>query len=201
MAVTKAMTITVYGDSNSGNCLKIRYLADHLGIPIDWIETSVVARDTRTSAFLALNPAGQVPLVILPGGRPLAQSAAIMLHLAEGSALIPQDAYERALMFQFLFWEQYSHETAIAVRRYHKHLMARADADIDPALLPKGHAALALMEQHLQQHAFFPRQSMTLADIALVAYTRLAPEGGFTLDGYPALASWITRVELALRLK
>jgi glutathione S-transferase len=195
------MTITVYGDSSSGNCLKIRYLADHLGIPIDWIETSVIARDTRTESFLALNPAGQVPLAILPGGRPLAQSAAIMLHLAEGSALIPPDPYERALMFQFLFWEQYSHETAIAVRRYHKHLIGKADADIDPALLPKGHAALALMEQHLQKHAFFPRDAMTLADIALVAYTRLAPEGGFALDSYPSVMSWITRVESGLCLK
>jgi glutathione S-transferase len=192
------MTITVYGDSSSGNCLKIRYLANYLGIPIDWIETSVVARDTRTEAFLALNPAGQVPLAVLPGGRTLAQSAAIMLHLAEGSALIPHDAYERALMFQFLFWDQY--ETAIAVRRYHKHLVGRADADIDPALLPKGHAALALMEQHLQAHAYFPRNAMTLADIALVAYTRLAGEGGFELESYPSLKSWITRVELELNL-
>jgi len=190
--------LTVYGDSASGNCLKIRYLCDYLSIPHRWIETSVVAGDTRTDKFRALNPAGQVPFVLLPGGQPLAQSAAILLHLAEGAALIPADPYERALMFQFMFWEQYTHEPAIAVRRYHKHLAGKPDADIDPALLTRGHAALALMEAHLQQHPFFPRANLTLADIALVAYTRLAPEGGFTLAPYTALRAWIARTETAL---
>ena len=190
--------LTVYGDSVSGNCLKIRYVCDYLGIPHQWIETSVVAGDTRTDTFRALNPAGQVPFVLLAGGRALSQSAAIMLHLAEGSALIPADAYERALMFQFMFWEQYSHEPAIAVRRYHKHLAGKADAEIDPGLLTRGHAALALMEAHLREHRFFPRDSLTLADIALLAYTRLAPEGGFTLAPYVALRGWIARAETAL---
>lgn len=192
------MTLTVYGDSVSGNCLKVRYVADHLGLPYRWIETSAVARQTRTPAFLALNPVGQVPLVVLADGRTLAQSGAILLHLAEGSALIPGDAYERALMFQFMFWEQYSHEPVIAVRRFQKHLAGLAEAAIDPALLSKGHAALALMEVHLAAHEFFPRGRVTLADIALVAYTRLAPEGGFDLAGYPLIRAWIGRVEAAL---
>jgi glutathione S-transferase len=192
--------LTIYGDSGSGNCLKIRYVADHLAIPYRWIETSVLVGATRTAEFLALNPAGQVPLVVLADGRPLAQSAAIMLHLAEGSALIPADPYERALMYQFLFWEQYSHETAIAVRRFRKHFLGKADEQIDPALLKKGHAALALMENHLKSHEFFPAAVLTLADVALVAYTRLAPEGGFDLAPYPATTAWIRRVEAALRI-
>lgn len=190
--------MTIYGDSGSGNCLKIRFVADHLSIPYRWIETSVLAAATRTKEFLALNPAGQVPLAILPEGRPLAQSAAIMLHLADGSALIPADPYERALMFQFLFWEQYSHETAIAVRRFKKHFLRRPDDQIDPALLRKGHAALTLMEDHLGTHDFFPAATLTLADIALVAYTRLAPEGGFDLGAYPRINAWIGRVEAAI---
>jgi glutathione S-transferase len=192
--------LTIYGDSGSGNCLKIRYVADHLSIPYRWIETSVLAAATRTKEFLALNPAGQVPLAILPDGRPLAQSAAIMLHLAEGSALIPADPYERALMFQFLFWEQYSHETAIAVRRFQKHYLGKPDDEIDRALLRKGRAALALMESHLKSHDFFPADTLTLADVALVAYTRLAPEGGFDLTPYAATRAWISRVEAALRI-
>jgi glutathione S-transferase len=195
------MTLTVYGDSVSGNCLKIRYVADHLGLAYRWVETSAVARETRTEAFLALNPVGQVPLVVLADGRTLAQSGAILLHLAEGSALIPTDAYERALMFQFMFWEQYSHEPVIAVRRFQKHLAGLAEAAIDPALLPKGHAALALMEAHLGAHDFFPRARLTLADIALVAYTRRAPEGGFDLAEYPAVRAWIERVEDGLGIK
>jgi glutathione S-transferase len=192
------MNLTVYGDGASGNCLKIRYLANYLGIAHTWIETSVVAGATRTPEFLALNTAGQVPFAILADGRPLSQSAAIMLHLAEGSHLIPTDAYERALMFQFMFWEQYSHETAIAVRRYHLHLVGTPQDQINPTLLTKGRAALRLMEGHLAAHPFFPRDRPTLADIALVAYTRLAPEGGFDLAPYPAIADWIGRMEALL---
>jgi glutathione S-transferase len=192
--------LTVYGDSHSGNCLKIRYVCDYLKLPYDWIETSVLARQTRTPSFLALNPAGQVPFAILADGRPLSQSAAIMLHLAEGSALIPADPYARALMFQFLFWEQYSHETAIAVRRYHKHMLAKPEDAIDPSLLPRGHAALALMESHLAGHAFFAGDALSLADVALVAYTRLAPEGGFDLAPYPNVQAWIRRVEAVLNI-
>ncbi len=192
--------LTVYGDSASGNCLKVRSVADHVAIPYRWIETSVLARQTRTASFLALNPAGQVPFAILADGRPLSQSAAIMLHLAEGSALIPADPYERAQMFQFMFWEQYSHETAIAVRRYHKHLMGKPDAEIDPGLLPRGNAALALMQGHLATHDYFAGGGLSLADIALVAYTRLAHEGGYDLRPYPAVQAWIGRVETALGL-
>ena len=194
------MNITVYGDGASGNCLKIRYLANYLGVAHTWIETSVVAGATRTPEFLALNPAGQVPFAILADGRPLSQSAAIMLHLAEGSHLIPTDAYERALMFQFMFWEQYSHETAIAVRRYFLHLAGTPEDQINPALLTKGHAALRLMDGHLALHPFFPRDRLTLADVALVAYTRLAPEGGFDLSPYPAVTAWIGRVEALLAI-
>jgi glutathione S-transferase len=192
--------IKVYGDSASGNCLKIKYIADYLAVPYEWIETSVIARDTRTPEFLAINPAGQVPVVTLADGRVLSQSAAILLHLAEGSALIPADAYDRAVMFQFMFWEQYSHETAIAVRRFHKHLMNKSDDAIDPALLTRGHAALTLMEQHLTAHEYFAGGALSLADIALVAYTRLAPEGGFDLSRYPNLRRWIARIEAALGL-
>ena len=193
-------TLTIYGDSASGNCLKIRYVADYLGLSYEWRETSVVARDSRAPAFLALNPAGQVPLAVLADGRALAQSAAIMLHLAEGSALIPADAYARALMFQFLFWEQYSHETAIAVRRFQKHMLGKPDAAIDPSLLTRGHAALALMEGHLSRQPYFAGAALSLADIALVAYTRLAPEGGFDLSRYPGILAWIVRVETELGL-
>jgi len=192
--------LTIYGDSQSGNCLKIRYVCDHLGLAHRWIETSVIAKQTRTPEFLALNPAGQVPLAVLPDGRVLSQSAAIMLHLAEGSALIPADPYARAVMFQFLFWEQYSHETAIAVRRFHKHMRGLPDAEIDPTLLIRGHAALALMEGHLQEHAFFAGEALSLADVALVAYTRLAPEGGFDLTDYAAVKKWIGKTEAKLKI-
>src|SRR5215467_14315477 len=112
--------ITIYGDPISGNCMKVRFVAETLKIPYRWIEVSVLNAETRNPELLGINPAGQVPVVVLADGRPLAQSNAIMLHLAEGSSLVPADVYERALVHQWLFREQYSHETAIAVRRFQK---------------------------------------------------------------------------------
>ncbi len=192
--------LTIYGDSGSGNCLKIGYVATQLGIAFDWVEITVLEGATRTDRFLAINPAGQVPVVILEDGRVLAQSAAIMLYLAEGSALIPADRYDRAVMYQWMFWEQHSHETAIAVRRYKKHFLHMAEDAIDPALLIKGNAALAVMDQHLENHDFFAGDGLSLADIALVAYTRLAHEGGFDLAPFGKVVAWVARVEAALGL-
>ena len=195
------MTITVYGDSISGNCLKVKFVADLLGKPIRWIETSVMKKQTRTPEFLALNPAGQVPLAVLEDGQPLAQSNAIMLFLAEGSRLIPADAVDRALMFQWLFWEQYSHETAIAVLRFHKAYLKKSDSEIDPALRPKCERVLTLMNDHLAARRYFVGDALSLADIALVAYTRFAHDAGLDLRQWPEVQGWVVRIEKDLGLK
>ena len=194
------MTLTVYGDSGSGNCLKVKFVADRCGIPIKWIEIDVVNRETRTPEFLALNPAGQVPVVVLEDGRVLAQSNAIMLHLAESSDLIPQAAYDRALMFQWMFWEQYSHETAIAVRRYHRHFLKKPESEIDPALMPKCERALTVMEEHLATRRYFVADRLSLADVALVAYTRFAHEADLDLSRWPQVRAWVRRIETDLKL-
>lgn len=194
------MTMQVYGDSISGNCLKVKWTADRLGRPYSWIETSVLDGDTRTPQFLALNPAGQVPLVVLEDGRPLAQSNAIILHLAEGSDLIPADAYERARMFEWMFWEQYSHEPYVAVARFHVRYLGKSPADLDAKLVERGHAALQRLEDGLESSEFLVGDRVSLADVALVAYTRLAPEGGFDLARYPKVSAWIARVEAALAI-
>lgn len=195
------MTITVYGDSISGNCLKVKFVADLLGKPIRWIETSVMKKETRTPAFLALNPTGQVPLVVLEDGRPLAQSNAIMLYLAEGSRLIPADAVDRALMFQWLFWEQYSHETAIAVLRFHKAFLKKPAGEIDPALQPKCERVLTIMNDHLATRRYFVADALSLADIALVAYTRFSHDAGLDLRQWPHVQGWVVRIEKDLGLK
>jgi glutathione S-transferase len=187
--------LTIYGDSISGNCLKAKFVCDRLGIAYRWVETSVLKGETRTPEFLKMNPAGQVPTIKLDDGRALAQSNAIMLYLAGDSDLIPADAYDRALMFQWLFWEQYSHETVIAVRRFHKTYLKKPDAEIDPALLPKGERVLAVMNDHLAARRYFVNDKLSLADIALVAYTRWADEGGFDLARTPHVRSWVRRVE------
>ena len=191
----------IYGDSISGNCLKVKWVADSLGLSYDWIETSVASSQSRTPAFLAVNPAGQVPAVILDDGRPLAQSNAIILHLAQDSDLIPADAYERARMLEWMFWEQYSHEPYIAVARFQLAYLGKTAADLDPKVIPRGIAALQRMEDGLADRSFLAGGELSLADVALVAYTRVAHEGGgFDLGGYPRVQAWIARVEEALKI-
>ncbi|HEY4078527.1 MAG TPA: glutathione S-transferase family protein [Rhizomicrobium sp.] len=193
--------ITVYGDSISGNCLKVKFVCNHLGITYDWIETSVMAKETRTPAFLAMNPAGQVPLVIFSDNAPLAQSNAIILHLARDSALIPADAFDRALMLQWMFWEQYSHETAIAVLRFQKHYLKKTDSEIDAALPGKCAAALTVMNNHLTERRYFAGEKLSLADVALVAYTRFSHQADIDLAQYSNVRAWVRRVEDDLKLE
>ena len=189
----------VYGDSISGNCQKVQWTADYLALPYEWVETDILKQETRTGSFLALNPAGQVPLVILDDGRPLAQSNAIILHLAEGSDLIPMDSYDRAKVLEWLFWEQYSHEPYVAVARFQMRYLGQPVSDLEPRI-ERGKAALALMEDALAGSSFLVGETLTLADIALVAYTRMAGEGGFNLADYPLIQAWIRRVESKLAL-
>jgi glutathione S-transferase len=193
--------ITLYGDSVSGNCLKTKWTADYLGVDYDWIEVSVVEGGTRSDAFMAMNPSGQVPVLRLADGRILPQSNAIILYLAEtyaSEALIPVDPFEKAKMMSWLFWEQYSHEPYIAVRRFRKKFMNMSDDELDPQLLSRGRRALGVMEMQLTFSNYFVGDSLTLADIALVAYTRVADEGGFDLEEFPNVQRWVARVETDL---
>ncbi|QUD88747.1 glutathione S-transferase family protein [Phenylobacterium montanum] len=195
------MAIRIYGDSISGNCLKVKWTADHLGVAYEWIETGVLTGETRTPDFLGINPAGQVPAVILEDGRPLAQSNAIILHLAEGSALFPKDAYDRARMYEWMFWEQYSHEPYVAVARFKVKYLGEPAESLEPRLVERGNAALARLEAALADSPFLVGATVSLADVALVAYTRMAGDGGFDLGAYPAVRAWIGRVEAALRIR
>lgn len=192
--------LTLYGDSISGNCQKPRWTADYLDIDHDWVEVDILEGGTQTEEFLALNPVGQVPVARWPDGRVLPQSNAIMLYLAEGSDLIPEDAFQRAQMNSWLFWEQYSHETSIAVRRFKKHYLKLPDSEIDPQLMVKGRRALGVMEMQLTWTDWLVGEAMTCADIALVAYTRVAHEGGFDLAQFPNVERWVSRVEGALSI-
>ncbi len=199
------MSLTIHGDSVSGNCLKVKWVAQRLGLRFHWIEVNILKGESRTPEFLAKNPAGQVPLLLLNDGRPLAQSNAIMLHLAEGSDLIPADAYDRARMYEWLFWEQYSHEPYVAVARFQVKYLGKAVSEVEPRIMERGAAALARMEAALAQSPFpspfLVGERLTLADIALVAYTRMAHDGGFNLADYPATLAWVARVEAALPIE
>ena len=190
----------IYGDINSGNCLKVKWVCDKLALPYSWVDIDTRKRETRTSSFLKLNSAGQVPAVELDDGRTLAQSNAIIRYLARGSDLIPADAFAEAKMDEWLFWEQYSHEPYIAVCRFHMFYLGKPASDLDPEKVKRGHAALARMERQLAVTPFFAGSAVSLADVSLLAYTRLAHEGGFDLDGYPSVRRWIGETEKALGL-
>ncbi len=194
------MTLQVYGDLGSGNCLKVKYIADATGTPYVWREVLARSGGTSTPEFLALNPAGQMPVVVLDDGRPLAQSNAILRYLAHGSRFIPADRYAAAKVDEWLFWEQYSHEPTVAVARARVVYDGQAIADLDPALVARANKALDRLEQALTNQAFLVGDSMTIADIALVAYTRQAGDAGFDLTARPALRAWIAACEHELGL-
>jgi len=190
----------IYGDSNSGNCLKVKWACDYLRKPYEWVAVDTMKGETRTSAFLKLNGAGQVPVLELDDGRALAQSNAIIRYLAAGSDLIPRDAFAAAKMDEWLFWEQYSHEPYIAVCRFQMVYLGKPASELDPEKIKRGYAALARMEQSLAASRFLAGEAASLADLSLVAYTRVAHEGGFHLDGYAAIRRWIGETEKVLGL-
>jgi glutathione S-transferase len=187
----------LYGDCRSGNCYKAALILSLTGRRYDWVETDVVAGATRQPEFLELNPNGKVPLLVLPDGRRLAESNAMLLHLAEGTDNLPADPYQRALAYQWLFFEQYSHEPYIAVARFIVVFAGREreEAERLVALRAKGHAALTVMEGALGAARYLAGERFSVADIALYAYTHVAGDGGFDLGGYPAIRSWLARVE------
>ena len=190
----------IYGDVNSGNCLKVKWVCERLQLPYSWIAIDTLKSETRTSEFLKLNYAGQVPAVELADGRTLAQSNAIIRYLARGSDLIPKDAFGEAKMDEWLFWEQYSHEPYIAVCRFHMFYLGKPASDLDPDKVKRGYAALARMEHQLAMTPFLVGNAVSLADVSLLAYTRLAHEGSFHLDGYAAVRRWIGETEKYLGL-
>ncbi|MEM0985836.1 MAG: glutathione S-transferase family protein [Pseudomonadota bacterium] len=202
MAAPAVSKLTIYGDDVSGNCLKVRWTAEHHGVDFDWVKIDVFAGDAQTDDFLAINPIGLVPLARWPDGRSLPESNAIMLYMAEeaGSEWIPSKPFERAQMMSWLFWEQYSHEPYIAVRRARLTYRGLSEDELDPELYAKGRRALGIMEMQLTYTDWLVGEAMTLADVALVAYTRVAHEGGFDLAEFPAVQRWVIRTEAALGL-
>jgi glutathione S-transferase len=193
-------TLRIYGDSISGNCDKVRFTANYLAIPYEWVETSAVKGETRGPEFLSINPWGEVPALVLPDGKSLWQSNAIIQYLADGSRLLPSDAYLRARVNAWLFWEQYSHEPYIAVIRAQLLFRGYTAETLEPWRVERGNKALDFMERHLRDRDWLVGHAMTVADISLLAYTRFAHEGNFDLATRPKIGAWIARTEQALRI-
>lgn len=182
----------------SGNCYKVRLAATQLDIPLTLKDYPLMDGATRTPEFLTLNPNGRVPLLEFEDGRLLPESGAILFYLSEGTALQPENSWERAQMMQWMFFEQYSHEPYIAVARFWlKYAPAEAlekRRHLVPEWHEKGQAALGVMESHLSGQDWFAGNAYSIADIALYGYTHVAAEGGFELSDYPAVSAWLKRV-------
>jgi glutathione S-transferase len=167
----------------------------HLGLEYERREVDVIDRSDRPELLGELNPSLRVPTLILDDGRPLAESNAILNYFAEGTEFLPADRYQRAQVFQWMFFEQYSHEPFLAVARFMLAISPEAHSDRQLAYLQeKGYIALDAMEKHLQGKSFLVGARYSIADIALYAYTHSAPEGGFNLAGYPAINAWLAAV-------
>ena len=189
--------MTLYDFNGSGNGFKVRLLLAQLGIAYTLVERDILKGETRTPEFLEKNPNGRIPTLELEDGTFLAESDAILWYLAEGTKFAPADRLERACTLQWMFFEQYSHEPYIAVARFWKHFLPKLTPlqELDlPNRMTGGYAALDVMEQHLARHRFFVGNRYGIADIALYGYTHVAQEGGFLLDNYPHVTSWLSRV-------
>ena len=186
----------LYDSPVSGNCYKVRLLLALLGIPFERRTMDVVDRSNRREVLGELNPALRVPTLVLDDGRAVGESGAILWYLGEGTRFVPEDRYDRAQVLQWMFFEQYDHEPAIAVARFWLAYSGRPEefADRLPERIAAGERALAAMERHLDDRQFLVGGVITLADIALYAYTHVADEGGFDLEPYPAIRSWLARV-------
>jgi len=186
----------LYGMTGSGNCWKPAVLMKQLNQSFEWIEINTLKGETRTPEFLALNPNGRVPLLLV-NGRKLAESNAMLCYLAEGSDYFPADRWQRAKILEWMFFEQYSHEPYIATVRFWVHFMHKQDEwqDKIAEAMKKGYAALGVMEQQLKKTSFLAGARYSIADIALYAYTHVAHQGGYDLAAYPEVNAWMKRVE------
>ncbi len=190
--------IRLYDYLPSGNGYKVRLLLTQFGVPFERVELDIIKGETRTPDFLRKFPNGRIPAVELDDGKVLFESNAIISYFAEGTPFMPADRFERAQVFQWLFFEQYSHEPYIASVRYlviHPGVQDPRRAIIDALMRPRGYDALGVMEGHLKSREWFVGERYSIADIALYAYTHVADEGGFDLAAYPAIRAWLDRVK------
>jgi glutathione S-transferase len=189
--------LQIYGDSRSGNCYKLQLACAQLGIEHEWHELDIMKGATRGDEFLAMNPNGKVPLAVLPDGRYLPESNAILSYLADGSDLAGKGRYARANVLRWMFFEQYSHEPYIASSRFIVRYLGNPperQADLE-ANRSAGYKALDIMDRQLGTGDFIANDAYSIADFALYAYTHVADEGGFDLGGYANINNWFERVE------
>ena len=186
----------LFNSQLSGNCWKVRQLLTLLGVPYERIELDVVDRSNRREVLGGKNPALRVPTLELDNGEYLAESNAILWYLADGTPYVPSDALERARVLQWMFFEQYEIEPNLAVARFWISILGEREryANELEARWRAGNRALAALDEHLDEREWLAGGAYSVADISLYAYTHVAAEGGFELEPYPAVRSWLDRV-------
>ena len=190
------MSLVLYDYLPSGNGYKCRLVLKALGMPYELKEMNIVAGATRTPEYLAINPNGKIPVLVVSGRGPIAESHAIIAYLAEGSSLMPSDPYERALMWQWMCFEQYQLEPGIGTVRFWLKSLKKSPADFGERYterFQRGADALAVLERELKGRNWLVGDKVTLADVALFAYTHVADEAGYRLADHPAISAWIAR--------
>jgi glutathione S-transferase len=192
------VTYRLYDYLPSGNGYKVRLVLRQLELPYELVEVDIKTGGSRTPEFLAKNPNGRIPTLEIPGRGCLAESHAIIWYLAEGSRLVPADALDRARMWQWMCFEQYNLEPNVGSARFWLASLKQTEAELGQKLVDarrNGYAALDVLEQGLADKPFLAGGRFSLADIALYAYTHVAPEGGFSLENYPGIRAWCARIE------
>ena len=190
------MSFVLYDYLPSGNGYKCRLVLKALGMPYDLVQLDIVNGESRTPEFLAINPNGKIPVLVVQSRGPIAESHAIMAYLAERSALIPSDPYERALMWQWMCFEQYQLEPGVATLRFWLKSLKQTPQELGERHTERyrrGADALAVLERGLAHRQWIASGAPSLADIALFAYTHVADEAGYRLSDYPAISAWIAR--------
>jgi glutathione S-transferase len=188
------MSLVLYDYLPSGNGYKCRLVLKALGMPYELKEMNIVAGATRTPEYLAINPNGKIPVLMVPGRGPIAESHAIIAYLAEGSSLMPSDPYERALMWQWMCFEQYQLEPGVGTVRFWLKSLKKTPEEFGERYkerFQRGAEALAVLERELTGRSWLVGDQVTLADVALFAYTHVAGEAGYRLADYPAITAWI----------
>jgi glutathione S-transferase len=190
------MRFVLYDYLPSGNGYKCRLVLKALGMPYDLVQLDILNGESRTPEFLAINPNGKIPVLVVQGRGPIAESHAIIAYLAERSALIPSDPYERALMWQWMCFEQYQLEPGVATLRFWLKSLKQTPQELGERhteRYKRGADALAVLERGLAHRQWIASGAASLADIALFAYTHVADEAGYRLSNYPAITAWIAR--------
>lgn len=189
----------IYGDILSGNCYKIKLLANFIDYKHEWIHVDILKGESHTPDFLHKNTNGKIPVLECDDGRCLSESNAILFYMAQGTDFFPKDLFAQAQVLQWQNFEQYSHEPYIAVARYIEKYLGLPEnrkTDYERTKTP-GYKALEVMEHHLKDTMYFVGDTLTIADISLFAYTHVCHEGGFTLENYPHIRRWIETVKSA----